>query len=321
MAERAMVETDMLAMGKPFGENGDAARAAAADRAMEELADVLAEPEYTGDLQTALIHYMRRDAFDWFTSDNLVKDFVNLEQKIVKVASKAPEEGLVPVVMSFQTVNGSSDDETALVVVDPAEPHFRSSVEHSRDVRRHGFAGPLAITDRSIALLGTTVRLEGLDLAHHSVYFQKGQDAAAGRARYAHPRGSLVLHATKLTDGRNSADPPKDHGLEGASEEADLFYNNQRPLVGWKEVTAAVSRGVLDIRESAETGEDRDAKALRYIKGLLEFFDKAGQVDTLLGHSGRELKKVLGEAAAFTEALGKLANKERPPRDSSDDEW
>lgn len=328
MAASELVATDMLALGQPFGEKGDAIRNAAADKAMDSLADILAEPEYVGDVQTALIHHLRRDAFDWYLSDHMLPDYLKLEQRIAKAGEESDVP--VPVVMSYQIHNGGGSQsnggwpnfETALVAVDADKPHFHSTIEHKRDIQERGFAGPLAVTTRSISLLGSTVRLEGLDLGNH---MRSGAGAPQGpRAlehwRSRHTGDEFVLHATKVTSGNNSVHPP-DVAREAASTEVERFYSEQHPLVGWEAIVKFVSGSILNTFEAAlrDDNQEGSSATLRYMGSLAGFFEEVGQLDALLENSPKRLRALFKHAASFRGTLQAIKLAERPPEPDYDD--
>src|SRR5580700_1964678 len=100
---------------------------------------------------------MGRAAFktkdEWWQDD--VQDYVRFDERLDEHAGSGP----VPVLLS-STRRGETGlytiVETALVAASPEPARFQSSAVHERNIKRDGFAGRIAVTRRTLLLLGDT---------------------------------------------------------------------------------------------------------------------------------------------------------------------
>lgn len=124
------------------------------DRAMDEVAELLEQPSYTGDLEHALIHHFGRSAFE---DEEVTRPYTEFTRVIQEA------EGHSVPVLFYLTGEGKYDfTSTVLCAVNPTELAFASETSRRKDVRMHALTDKTAdVTDKSLSLVVDHVLVQG----------------------------------------------------------------------------------------------------------------------------------------------------------------
>ncbi len=282
-------------------------RMRAMHQVLGELEPVLAQPVYDGDIETALIHHMGRAAFG---HGGYGSDAVNNYRRFAGAIDKDTAEGPTPVLLVSQIRSGHGthgNTETALVMVDPEKTSFRSSVVHERDLHERGHAHKIAITRRSIALVGVTSTIHA-DISgyggDHVLGIHDGADLHEGQ-------DELVLSQRSVIDGKNGRGPiTVEH--DGFRRDIDRMgiISTPKYIVGWDRISGALVEKVNDIARGHHEQHQKGQDVFPYVLNLRGFLERTGQLEVLLGHSA-PLKKIFKHADALEESISDLT----PPQD------
>lgn len=294
-----------------YGISPEAAKAehlATMDQVMQELGPVLAQPVYEGDVQTALIHNMGRDAFGVSgMGDDRVRGYIGFSEAIDADTAEGPTPVLV--VSQVQPGQGTKNNtETALVMVD-SEAVFRSSLVHERGVHSRGHADKVAITRRILSLVGDTSTIHADISGYGSDHRQINP-----YAKKTTGETELVLDERSIIDGKNGSKPIAigHDGYNRDVERASVF-SGPKHIVGWENIGAALAARIYG-HPSGYRGEDQQPEnPFSYILKLRGFFERAGQLEALLAHNN-PLKKMFEQAVSLDNSISALA----PPSDHED---
>jgi len=281
------------------GISPSAMRQQAVGQIMEDMAEVLAQPLYTGDIDSALIHHMGRAAFtpkeEWWHHD--VQDYVQFAEQVEEQAETADS---VPVLFSFSRKGDTglyTINETALTVVDSDPPRFQSRVEHERNVEREGYVGRIAVIRRTLLLLGDTTVIKA-DLTAGRV---KQAPVIPSQVRIEESGEGLVLSQTTQIDGHNRSTVPLKRDYDGSKIDIEHFGIHQNALIGWEQIVPVLTKGVY----YATQNNDAVQTSLQHVLRLRNFFEKSGQLEELCDHSPI-MKKIFEQATSLQASLSTL---------------
>lgn len=121
------------------------------------MADLLTQPEYLGDLDHALVHYLGRAAFN----QNEVKGYQALAEAIGE--AEGPE---LPVLIAINPAEHPTTEAganyTNLVMVEPANLVFRSVTNHRDEVKMHAFTDQVAaVTEKQLSMVAPGAAISG----------------------------------------------------------------------------------------------------------------------------------------------------------------
>lgn len=301
-----------------YGMSPQAARAErieAMDQVMSGLESVLAEPVYEGDIQTALIHNRGRAAFGHSgTGNESARDYIRLSGAI---DADAGDDGSTPVLLVSQVRNGegrNNNTETALVMVDSDKATFRSSMVHERHVRRAGYAGKIAITRRSLSLLGDSSTIHA-DISGYGNDYMEINPHAKKQTKDT----ELVLDERSVIDGKNGSKPVPVSSVD-ITRNIDRMWAGPTYLVGWKAIGDALAARIYDHTRGYHAhgrhdGDHKPQEVFPYALSLREFLESTGHLEALLRHNN-PLKKMFEQAVSLNNSISALA----PPTEHEDED-
>jgi|SRR5665213_206613 len=255
---------------------------AVVDGLMADLDTVLAEPEFTGDAETALVHYFGREAFD---NESLTQPYIELEESI-----KADTDLQVPVLFIYQDRDEYSNPgitRSIFVTVDRDKPFFSSTRARREDVVMNVMANTTAaVTDRELVLVGPTTAFRG-DLL-------ETDDPLPG-----HPESlpHFSLNASSVADGSYGKGMPSSYNFNDFH--SDCFDNDPRIFVGWGKIEATVIDKLTNNRPFLPD-------LLQDILKVKYFFRASQQMDAVWEHAPR-MARLFEATERFQKTLGSIA--------------
>lgn len=246
----------------------DEAQRVAVSKALEGLEEVLAEPIFRGDIDTALVHYLREDAF---RDDQLVRKYQDFAKKIEEEKAKNPAKD-VPLLILFKPHPEANRRDTAFVRVASDSIEFESRIDIN-EVVTHAFAGEMVmdddtgrekwqpqtgtITDKSLYLVGSVDTFSG-DLLEDS-----------GFAHESHSDDGFVLKESHTTPGGGGI--PSEYGFSNYSydkvdEDGNSFMaSDMKVIIGWEAIDKAPTEEVVISNGRSEKAAQ---KLVSFIEGL-----------------------------------------------------
>lgn len=268
-------------------------------KVMGELGPVLVEPVYEGDIETALLHNMGRAAFGFQgTGDDEVRAYIKFSADI----DAGAEEGPTPVLFVSQIRPGAGrggNTETALVMVDPEQTTFRSSMVHERDVQTSGYGGKIAVTRRSLSLVGdtSTIHADITGYGHDYLKIDRYAEKKTGQ-------GELVLSERSVIDGKNGHKPISvEH--DGYTQDTARMWAGSTYLVGWENIGNALAARIYHNAHGNHDKWQKPQGVLPHVLNLRSFLEGTGQLEVLLDHH-ESLKKVFERAVSLEESVAAL---------------
>jgi hypothetical protein len=263
------------------------------EEAMMGLRDALIQPEYVGDSETALVHYLGRSAFDDIYSEGLIRFSRFFGQELDKQATGDP----IPVLVAYDAAPYSEPtrrEQTALVIVDMGKDSFRSFVEHERDVVKPGFADEVAVTTRTLTLLGDTVTIDA-DL----IGWGTGATPVDPTVRIVAGRDGVILDKRVVIDGENGSKPATNDPRRSIHERSVSLHDDNYDL-GWMNIGDRIARGIRHVANHRNTAPS----TLGHVSRLIKFFE-SGSLGTTEGlfEVNPELKDVFDSFAGVQDAL------------------
>lgn len=279
----------------------EADRTSAMERVLEELDTVLAEPIYEGDIQTALLHNMGRAAFGFEgAGDDEVHSFI----KFADAIDADKDAGPTPVLLVSQIEAGAGrhgNTETALVMVDPEEAMFRSTMTHQTDIENTDYSDKIAITRRTLSLVGdtSTIHADISGYGHDRREIHRHADRRTGQEE-------LVLQEAHMIDGKNRRTPISvdEEGFR-YGRDIDRMWAGPTYVIGWEAIGNALAMRIHSNVHGYHEGDEEPQGTLPYILNLRGFLESAGQLDTLLERNAA-LKKVFEHAVSLDESVAAL---------------
>lgn len=127
------------------------------DDVMADVAELMAQPVYEGDLDHALVHHFGRAAFEGEDT----KPFTEFAKAIQEA-----ESDVVPFLLSVNPNEHPEDARyasyTVFAVVDPSNLMFRSETSRRKEVKMHAFTDETAgVTDKKLSLVVPNVSISG----------------------------------------------------------------------------------------------------------------------------------------------------------------
>jgi hypothetical protein len=255
----------------------DQAQTKAIDRAMKDLKKTLAEPQFTGDVQTALIHNMGREAF---TDSEATAPYIDLAAQIEAQQTEGEATPVMVVTLLKNDRGESAGVSSALVKVD-GDTAFKSSVERKEGVSMHAFTDTTAdVVTRKLSLAGQTTTVTG--------------DITRPGSTVGKPTASdgLVLRESQTADGNHGKGMPSDYAFRDT--DSDILRNEaSNTFVGWQEVEKALIQQL-------------NGSGLQEAFKLKEFFAASGDI-TELEKNAPKLADVIKHATAFQTSVGQVA--------------
>lgn len=251
-----------------------------------DLSVVLAEPEFTGDVEVALIHYMGERAI---TDEDATQPYVELAERIQQNAAEHPQLEAVPVLFIAQTfdeLGEYSGPESAFMQVPRDSVNFKSKVIRTdepvmggRQVKdatsdeKRWVPDTVEVTDKEIALVAPTIAFAGNVL---DIGALQGESAIEPK---------FVLHASQ----RAATSP-----YTGVY--VDRFVGGEKVFVGWKEIEVAFMDRKTGLKEAAL------AEALK----LKALFSASTSPDVLKEYAPR-IAEIIEAAEHFQGVVGSTA--------------
>lgn len=246
-------------------------------------ADVLAQPEYKGGVDGALVHHLGQNAFG---NEEVTGRYIGLVARIYgqKVKNlEEPGERAVPVLFVFGKDNpdrGMMSHTSVLVNIAPGGPVAFWSNRSRNGVEVYEAADENSTVDTSrLLIMGDTTVIDG-DITKTDGWF--GVPKTQG--------GYLLRKSSEVS-----------HGSKDGSEETkveDLLIEGQPTiLVGWGEIKEALVKRITNPGSGNRLGQALQIK---------EFLDAGGNL-AALEQEEPELRKVLAQAVALHNSIGRLA--------------
>lgn len=244
------------------------AKTAAIKKVMGDLGDTLAKPVFEGDLDTALVHFMREEAFE---NDELIDRYKSLARRIEKEQKDAPI--YVPMLVLHRPDHDAFDmvpRQTTFVQL-PREGGaiFRSEEEYEKDVTMHAFAGQrvkneetgdtkwqpetAGVTHKLLSIPGITFNFTG-DLLRGQHLSRKGKCEE-----------KFVLSESHIADDGHGANRMSDYAYndfryDKLAERNDFEVHGENGalvIVGWDAIDQAIADQVIshsngDLEEAAK---------------------------------------------------------------------
>lgn len=250
------------------------------------LASTLAEPEFTGDVETALVHYMGEEAFE---DDVATERYTDLATRIEAQRGRSARIPVVFINQKHDVLGDPYGGYTAFLKVRGGGIHFKSTKTREEDVKMHAFTKTTAgVTHSSLGLLATTITFNG-DVLKADKPLQVKPEVA----------NEFVLSESHVADGIYGKGMPGDYAFSDYGTER--FYGEPTILVGWGEIEEAFVGSLASRPASLSLQEALKMKA---------FFDDTGELETAMKQAPR-LAAVIEAATAFQNSVGNLATDAR----------
>src|SRR3990167_2647739 len=224
---------------------GDLTREAI-DGVMTDLSDVLAQDNFVGDPETALVHHFGEDVF---TDDELAKPYQDLIARI-----NAQEKGLVPVLIDsadIDEVGNSLRRRTSLSIIHNGDLTFSSSRVRREDVKMHGFSdATAAVTDSKLAIVRNPKSdrvVSAMDLecsAQFDDSLLRPGDSQLPKYPSVESSEELVLRETTIADDGHGVGMPSAYYFTNTYDEVLQAERTPQVLVGWEEIQEALLRRI-----------------------------------------------------------------------------
>lgn len=238
------------------------------DAQLADMGDLLTQPEFQGDLDTALIHHLGRAAFN--------QDEVKTFEAFAHALGQA-EDPETPVLFTINPAGHPNTEVganyTNLLIVDPSNLVFRSVTSRREGVRMHAFTDQTAsVTDKSLSLVAPGAAISG-DLDDPSSLRPNAES----------------LKETVLSDSCVADDNAGGHGTYEFNDRSNNFiqlnsWGEPYVITGWDNIEGAVFDGLRN-----------------NVEGLLAFY---ALFNTALGKTG--WKKQMPDLSAQIRAAQRL---------------
>ncbi len=269
---------------------------------MDGLSDTLAEPTYTGDVETALIHHMGEEAFH---DDEVTGRYTELVEPAGKEAEKTDGRA-VPVLMVYKEHPDSDVKTTVFIRVPEGNVQFTSKVEEEEGVRMHAFTGRMVkneetdeeewepttatVTHRLLSLEASASTFIG-DLLESDEPISVKEDAVHG----------LVLSESHVAEGGYGSGMPSDyafrnHSINRLGGDIDSM-NDEDPVIlaGWEEIDNAIVQRLKSGGEPSMEEIERVQKFFRVIAGIAGTEPTTPRADSIT-NAVVKLQSVVAEA-------------------------
>lgn len=206
------------------------------DEAFRGMEDILEQPEYTGDIETALVHFAGEQAL---VDHDLTGPYLTLSDNL-----KAAEEPNQPVLIVYKQPDGTEvaprDTEnifrpdpiqmgqfthSSLIKIDPANLLFKSVKTRRQDVPMHAFAtkDTAAVTDSTLSIVGDTITADMNVLTE-----------GPARRRSTKAKDSFVIGETRIADNGEGQSRLGDYQF--SDYRAYLPYRSPLVVIGWNKI-------------------------------------------------------------------------------------
>lgn len=300
------------------GAQGSAAQAAAdasteaVKAAMANLSGVLDQPEYVGDVETALVHHWGEGAF----TDPDTQAYTDLAARIEAEAAKDRRRG-VPVLFVYRDAfyDGEATAPHTVLVRVPrgGDVKFRSAVEVEEGVAMHAFTGSWVenpetkekewqpttadVTHRSLSLVGEASVLDGDVLEPGaSVRLHKGKGGSYAQG--------MELSKSETASGGHGGGIPNGYGYTNLNVDRlnpDFGDADIKIAVGWGEIEEALLQRI----RTTGAGLDNTAGMVSEAMAVERFFRDAAEEP--VSDRAPEIAKILAAAHDFQQAAGGVA--------------